>query len=59
MLMWNAFIKVMKEHDVQNVNFKGLIASCAQTNFNAIITLFRSGDSKFPMENQECNCSDH
>lgn len=48
MLMWNAFIKVMKEHDVQNVNFKGPIANCDQTNFNAIITLFGSGDSKFP-----------
>jgi hypothetical protein len=59
MLMWNAFIRVMKEHDVQNFNFKGLIANCAQTKFNAIITLFGSGDSKFAMENQECKCFDH
>ncbi len=59
MLMWNAFIRVMKKHDVQNVNFKELIANCAQTNFNAIITLFGSGDSKFPMENQECKCFNH
>jgi hypothetical protein len=49
----------MKKHDVQNVNFKELIANCAQTNFNAIITLFGSGDSKFPMENQECKCFNH
>jgi hypothetical protein len=59
MLMWNAFIRDMKEHNVQNVNFKGLITICAQTNFNAIITLFGSGDSKFLMENQECKCFDH
>jgi hypothetical protein len=59
MLMWNAFIRFMKENDVQNVNFKRFIANYAQTNFNAIITLFGSGDSKFPMENQECNCFDH
>jgi hypothetical protein len=43
----------MKEHGVQNVNFKGLMAICVQANFNTIITLFGSGDPKFPMENQK------
>jgi hypothetical protein len=51
--MWNALVRVMKKHGMQNVNFKGFVAICVQANFNVIITLFGSGDPKLPMENQE------
>jgi hypothetical protein len=54
--MWNALGKVMKERGVRNVNFKGFMVDCAQANFNAIKTLFRSGYPKLLMENQECTC---
>jgi hypothetical protein len=57
--MWNALGKVMKEHGVQNVNFKGFMVDCAQANFNAIKTLFGSGDPNLLMENQECSCLYH
>ncbi len=49
MLMWNALVKVMKEHGVENVNFKGCMANCVRANFNAIRTLFRTSDPKLPM----------
>ncbi len=59
MMTWNAFVKVMKKHSVQNVNFKIFMIDCAQTNFNAIIMLFGSGDPKVLMENNECTCFYH
>jgi hypothetical protein len=49
MLMWNALVKVMNECGVENVNFKGCMANCAQANFNTIETLFITSDPKFPM----------
>jgi hypothetical protein len=55
MLMWNAFVKVMKKHGVQNVNLIFMI-DCAQTNFNAIIMLFGSDDPKVLIENTKCTC---
>jgi hypothetical protein len=51
--MWNALVKVMKEHGVENVTFKGCMANCVQANFNAIRTLFITSDPKLPMQNQE------
>jgi hypothetical protein len=52
--MWNAVGK-----GVQNVNFKGFMEDCAQANFNAIRTLFQSGDPKLLMENKKCTCLYH
>ncbi len=49
----------MKECGVQNVNFKRFMVDCAQANFNAIKTLFGSGDPNLLMENQECTCLYH
>lgn len=43
----------MKEHGLENVNFKGYTANCAQANFNVIITLFRINDPKLLMQNQK------
>jgi hypothetical protein len=59
MLMWNAFVKVMNKHSAQNVNFEIFMIDCAQTNFNAIIMLFGSGDLKVMIENIECICFYH
>jgi hypothetical protein len=58
-LMWNSFVKVMKKHSVQNVNFKIFMIDCVQTNFNAIIMLFGSGGPKVLIEINECTCFYH
>jgi hypothetical protein len=46
MLMWKMFIRIMREHGVLNVSFKGFMAKYTQTNFNAMKILFRNGDLK-------------
>jgi hypothetical protein len=49
----------MKKRGVQNVDFKGFMVDCVEGSFNAIKTLFGSGDPKLLMENQECTCLYH
>jgi hypothetical protein len=58
-IMWRSLNEVMAANGVANVNFKGFMADSAQANWNAVRTIYGTGDPKQPMENRERTCLLH
>ena len=58
-IMWRSLNEVMAANGVADVNFKGFMADSAQANWNAVRTIYGTGDPKQPMENRERTCLLH
>jgi hypothetical protein len=59
MIFWNCLNNVMKDNGVPNPDFKGFMCDSAQANFNAVRTVYGSGDPKVPMVDRERTCLFH
>lgn len=57
--MWLSMLNTLEQHGVTNVNFKGFMADSAQANFNAVRTIFGTGNPKDKMEGKERTCQFH
>ena len=57
--MWVSMLALLKQHGLEDVNFKGFMADSAQANFNAVRRIFGSGDKNIPMEDKERTCQFH
>ena len=54
--MWLSMLALLKQHRLEDVNFKGFMANNAQANFNAVRRIFGSGDKNIPKEGKERTC---
>lgn len=57
--MWLSVLNILEKHGVTNVNFKGFMVDSAQTNINAVRSIFGLVNSKEPMEGKERSCQFH
>ena len=57
--MWVSMLALLRQHGLEDVNFKGFMADNAQANFNAVRRIFGSGDKNIPMEGKERTCQFH
>ena len=57
--MWLSMLALLKQHELEDVNFKGFMADSAQANFNAVRRIFDSRDKNIPMEDKERTCQFH
>jgi hypothetical protein len=55
-IMWRELNNLMAKNGVENTNFKGFMVDSAQANWNAIRTVYGSGDPKVAIENREHTC---
>jgi len=58
-VFWKNLNSVLARHGVSHPKFKGFMADSAQANWNAVRTIYGSGDIHVPMENQERTCLFH
>ena len=54
--MWLSMFALLKQHRLENLNFKGFMADSVHTNFNAVRKIFGSGDKNIPIEGKERTC---
>ena len=54
--MWLSMLALLKQHGLENVNFKGFVANNAHTSFNAIRIIFGSCNKNIYMEDKERTC---
>ena len=54
--MWLSMLALLKQHGLEDVNFKGFMADSAYANFNAIRRIFGSSNKNIPMEGKKRTC---
>ena len=58
-LFWENLNDTMKNHGLEETNFKGFMADSAGANWHAVRRVYGSGDKDKPMDNRERTCLFH
>ena len=58
-LFWENLNNTMKNHGLEETNFKGFMADSAGANWHAVRRVYGSGDKDKPMDNKERTCLFH